>query len=728
MNEPSVLDYVKSIFKSWPSFGNFLKAVFQRGDTGQLMRAEVLSTESVPQVRPLTQADVRNFPWLSSLVLILALAGEKTFEPPQQIYYVGVLLYLTALGLVVFAFRRGALVSTPLPADEASEDSFSVKIVPFVLSLIFGGAAFYMLGGNRFTGLNLTLWICAIFFHLWAFWVREPRSITLPPPKIKEFFARTEWTLRVTRWGLLILVVAIVAVLFRTHRLDTVAPEMTSDHAEKLADVYDIPQGMYSIYFPRNTGREPLYIYLCALVSHWFGVSFLTLKVVAVIGGLLTLPFIYLLGQELGSKRIGLLAVAFASIAYWPSVIERFGLRISFYPLFAAPALYYFFRGLRRQKRNDFILAGAALGIGLNGYTPFRIMPVALIVLFIIYLLHLRDARTRLRTMVWFGLLALTAWVFVIPLARFAIEYPGIFLGRALSRVSTAERPFSGPVWQLFLGNLWNALKEFNCQDGNTWAHSVPQRPALDVVSGALFLIGVSLVLIRYMRDRHWKNLMILLAIPLLQMPSILSLAFPDENPTLSRTGGALVPVFLLVGFGLDGLLNGFVGSMGSGQRSDENEGRTHSTSLRRSLFPAVVILGLFAVSFMQNYDLIFNQYYSEYRRSAWITRDMGNVMRDFMNRGGSANQVRIVPYPYCVDTRLAPIWSGRPELGDIAIMRGNLESTVAAHEAKLFMFQPQDIATGDLLKKLYPNGTLTIFHAFMEDHNFYVFSVPAAQ
>src|SRR5258706_13823645 len=238
LNEPSVLDYVKSIFKSWPSFGNFLKAVFQRGDPGQLMRVEVLSTESVPQVRPLTLADVRNFPWLSSLVLILALAGEKTFEPPQQIYYVGVLLYLTALGLVVFAFRRGELVSTPLPADEASEDSFSVKIVPFVLSLIFGGAAFYMLGGNRFTALNLTLWICALFFHLWAFWVREPRSITLPYPKINEFFVRTEWTLRVTRCGLLILAVAVVAAAIPTHPLDIVAPGVKSDHSPKTAGVY----------------------------------------------------------------------------------------------------------------------------------------------------------------------------------------------------------------------------------------------------------------------------------------------------------------------------------------------------------------------------------------------------------------------------------------------------------------------------------------------------------
>jgi hypothetical protein len=241
-----------------------------------------------------------------------------------------------------------------------------------------------------------------------------------------------------------------------------------------------------------------------------------------------------------------------------------------------------------------------------------------------------------------------------------------------------------------------------------------------------LFLIGVTLLVFRYIRNRNWKDILILLAVPLLQMPSILSLAFPDENPTLSRTGGALVPVFLMVGFGLDSLMNGFTRGARNGPGSDEKEGEALATGPNLSLLPALVVLGLFAASFMNNYDLIFNQYYTQYRRSAWNTRDMGNVMLGFMNKGGSADQVRIIPFPYWVDTRLAPLWAGKPELGDIAIAPENLESTVANHKAKLFMFHPQDVATHDLLIKLYPNGTLTVFQAFMEDHNFDVFRVPA--
>ncbi len=87
-------------------------------------------------------------------------------------------------------------------------------------------------------------------------------------------------------------------------------------------------------------------------------------------------------------------------------------------------------------------------------------------------------------------------------------------------------------------------------------------RPALDVVSGALFIIGIVLVLIRYIRQRHWQDLFLLLAVPLLELPSILSLAFPNENPVLTRTGGALLPVFLIVAMALDGLLTGITSRM----------------------------------------------------------------------------------------------------------------------------------------------------------------------
>lgn len=705
MTEPTVLDYVKSIFKDWKSFTAFLRAWADRADTMQLVETSTPESETPPTNAelPVTNYQSPSFPWRSLLTLLLALAAQRSFEPlgdpPTQNAMIGVPLYIAALALMVWAFLRREWMPAPLPASQSNADPMVIRPIELLFSLIAGGAAFVMLKENTFTIWNVLVWVLSIIFFIRAFWIKESPSLG---QRITDKLSR----LRITPWTALVVAVFALAVFFRFYRLAEVPHEMTSDHAEKLMDVFDITEGKYSIYFPRNTGREPLYIYLSALVAGFTGVSFLSIKIAAVIGGLLMLPYLYLLGKELGSERIGLLAVAFAAIAYWPGVIERFALRISFYPLFVAPTLYYLIRGLRRQHRNDFILAGAALGLGLNGYMPFRIMPIAVVIIVLVYIFHTRDAQARKQSLLWLGLLALTSFMFFIPLARYAIENPDIFGYRALTRVSSLETPLPGPVWQVFLGNLWNAAKEFNWYNGNIWVHSIPRRPALDVVGGALFLLGFFLVLIRYLRSRHWADLVLLLAIPLTQMPSILSLAFPVENPSLNRTAGAIVPVFLLVGVALDGLMS----ALGSGKR--------------RSVIAWSLAGALFVLSFVQNYDLIFRQYNSQYEYNAWNTSEMGAVMKDAIARGVPVDNVWIVPYAFWADTRLPPFWAGEPGR-DIAIFRENLPTTLNIAGPKTFMVTQPDSETLSLLQSLYPQGQLQPYESAIDAHNFWIFSVP---
>ncbi|MBV6395383.1 MAG: hypothetical protein HFACDABA_00959 [Anaerolineales bacterium] len=712
MTEPTVLDYVKSIFKDWKSFTAFVRAWADRADTTQLVETSApqppTANHQPPTVdhQPPTANDQSptSFPWRSLLAVSLALIAQRSFEPPTQSAMLGAPLYLAAFALALWAFARGEWTPATLPPAEVKKDPLSVRGFTFILAILFSAAAFVAMSGNTFTASNLTIWLVAIVLHVRAFWLKEPQSAW---KKFADGLANFKWDRRAALIGALVLTIAASTLFFRLYRLESVPPEMTSDHAEKLMDVFDITQGKYSIFFPRNTGREPLYIYLSAWIAGFTGISFLTIKIAAVIGGLLMLPYLYLLGKEMGSARIGLLAVAFAGIAYWPSVIERFALRISFYPLFVAPTLYYLIRGLRRQNRNDFILAGLFLGLGLGGYTPFRIMPLAVVAIVIVYLLHVRDKQTRLQTSLWLILLALTSFVIFIPLASYAAENPDMFAFRALSRLGSVERPLPGPAWELFLGNVWNALKEFNWNDGVIWVHSIPERPALDVVSGAFFLLGVLLLLIRYLRSRHWADLVLLLAIPLTQLPSILSLAFPAENPSLNRTAGAIVPVFLVVAVALDGLVSAF-----------------GSEKKRAALGWALVGI-LFVLSFQQNYKLVFHQYNDQYRASAWNTSEMGGVMKQFIATGKPADNVWIVPYAFWVDTRLPPFWAGEPGR-DIAIFREKLPATTLVSGPKLFMVALQDTDTLAVLQALYPGGALTHYISLVDqNHDFWIFEVP---
>ena len=737
LGEPSVLDYVKSLFHFGngeririPGEGNVL--VEERVDGQPSFITETVSPRTTDEVwveptfveapadelqpaptpveEPLTP-----FPWRSSLALGLALIAQRTFEPPRTSTEFGLALYIGALSLLGWALYHGEWKLPSLAPTSDRTDPQTYRGLPLVLGVGLAFLTFILFGNHLFTRLNIIVWVLSVAFLMGAFWLARgnlPTTIR----RVTSFFQRDMWTINISRWALLLLAATALVFFFRFYQTASVPPEPFSDHAEKIFDVYDVSQGQTKIFFTRNTGRESFQMYWTLLVAEVFGtgLSFLSLKLGTAILGFLTLPFIYLLGKEIGGPRVGLIAFIMVGIAYWPNVISRVGLRFPLYPLFAAPVLFYLIRGLRTRNRNDFLLSGLFLGIGLHGYSPMRIVPFVVIAAFVLYWLHDQSKGARRDLPVWLVMLALVAMFVFLPLLRYWLDDPVAFGFRAFTRLGSIEQPLPAPAYQIFLSNVWNAARMFNYDDGEIWVHSIPERPALDVVSAALFLIGVVLILVRYLRNRHWLDLFLLVSIPLLQMPSILSLAFPGENPALNRAGAAYIPAFLIAALALDGLL----------------------TSLGRRGPRSVLTWGLAAILFFfsasQNYDLVFNQYYTSFRNGSWNSSDMGRVIRQFEQTYGTTENVWIVPYPHWVDTRLPAVWAGIPNR-DLAMWRENLASTVEFSGPKLFLVRAnQDFPEGndteslDVLESLYPEGQLRMFDSDVPGHDFWIFTVPS--
>jgi hypothetical protein len=326
-----------------------------------------------------------------------------------------------------------------------------------------------------------------------------------------------------------------------------------------------------------------------------------------------------------------------------------------------------------------------------------------------LYVLHRQARGARKEAIVGLVLVAVIALVVFLPLVRYAVDNPELFNYRTFTRLGSLERPLPGPAWQIFLSNLWNACTMFFWSDGEVWVHSIPLRPALDVVSGALLFLGVIGLLVRYIRQRHWVDLFLILSIPMLMLPSILSLAFPNENPSLNRTGGAIIPAFIVIGFALDG----FISSMKSRLPGWWGRGL--------ALIFALVIIYSSCVS---NYDLVFNQYAQNFTNSAWNTAEMGQMMREFVDSVGSPEGAWTVGYPYWVDTRLVGINAGYPTR-DTSIWPDQFPETTAVPGAKLFLLNPEDKNAIDALFKLYPQGNLRTYQAKVPSKNFMIFMVP---
>ena len=726
MKEPSVLDYIKSRLNPWQKEKIQLPSAPAESVSADVTAASEEGRQEVTLDFVTAPANERQLisegssggkmPWRTLLAVAVALVAQWMLEPPVRSIPVAIAFYFFAILMMGWAyfgkeFALPALQDGPEPQTDPQTYHQNSLIFALLLALI----AFFLFSGNLFTPINVSLWLLALGLFLRSLWLgaqpeQEPGSPKQPSilTRLLDFFQRDVWRISFTRWTILLVVIGLVIIFFRFYRLDGVPGEPFSDHAEKLLDVFDVTQGQTHIFFPRNTGREFIQFYWTAFLSGLLGtgLSFLTLKIGTALIGLFTLPYVYLLGKEIGGKRVALFALVLAGTSYWLNTISRIGLRFPLYPAFAAPVLYYLIRGLRKQTRNDFILSGLFLGLGLNGYSPFRFVPIVVLVAVGIYLLHKKSKTKRQQTGLMLAILVLVSFLVFLPLMRYAIENPDMFSYRALSRLTGSEQALPAPAWQIFLSNSYRAMTMFNYDDGEIWVHSIPHRPALDVISAVLFAFGYIFLFVRYLRKREWLDLFVFLAVPMLLMPSILSLAFPGENPSLNRTGGAAVFVFVIAAMALDGIY----------------------TSLKSARVwrgaATVVVAGLLLASSLQNYNLVFDKFSTQFMLGAWNTSDIGNVIHAFVLEGNSPDNAFVIPYPYWVDTRLVGIQAGYPTK-DYAISRDRLADTQSVAGNKLFIAKEEDNDTLTALQDLYPSGLLGHFTSDLNGKNFWTYFVP---
>ena len=631
-------------------------------------------------------------------------------------------------------------------------------------------------------------------FVILIFWsIRVPETWWVKVKSAwKHFWAKG---IQITPWGFLVAGVFLLAVIYRFYALDQVPPEMFSDHAEKLIDVTDVLRGDFFIFFPRNTGREAIQMYLTAAIAKIFGtgISFLSLKLGTSLAGLFTLPFIYLLGKEIQNREVGLLAMFFAGVAYWPNVISRVALRFALHPVFAVPTLFFLIRGLKRKRWSDFLCAGLALGLGLHGYSPFRIVPVVVVVTLLIYFLNTSSINNRRQAVFALLLVGLISLVIFLPLLRFATTEYDLFSYRMLTRLTDFEHPLSGSPASIFFSNLWKSLIMFQWDNGNIWVHSVTGRPALGIFSAALFSLGVFLILVRTLRNWpwmdlvlgllilallilpldifsaglfslgiilivvrnrrnwhwmdlillllillllilpldflaagifilaallilgrnreywHWLDVSLILWIPLMLLPSVLSIAFPDENPALSRAGGAIIPVFIVIGIAVENIYTNLKSRL-----SPHRAGKWVTWGL---------VLLLMVGTAKVNADIVFDDYYQQFKKAAWNTSEIGEVIAHYSETIGDKDHAWVVPYPHWVDTRLVGIHA-IGQVKDFALFQHDIQGTSGISPPKLYIYKPDDQETYHILRDMYPDGINITYQSETEGRDFILFYV----
>lgn len=757
MKEPSVLDYLKSKLFPWKypailipdedsgaidqpgmasKFGNGdqQEPIFREitpADRESLSEKQDISADRIeetvefPDTKSGTKHQKSNaekhplrLPWLSFIALLFAILGQASMSPSaDRSWSPGAYLLILAFITAAAAAWREEWLIQPLHSESKHADPAKFRPRDLIIGIILAIASFVSFSNLLFTGFNLVILLGALVFTIRAFWMppqwsRNWRGFLSSIRKPHTFTVVPDLWIKVAGKVVLILAAIALVIFFRFYSLNQTPPEMNSDHAEKILDIYNVLQGYTQIFFPNNGGREALHMYLAAGLHKYFHIplGFDLLKLSTTLVGFLSLPFIFLTGREIGGARIGFLAFLFAGVAYWPNVVSRVGLRLPFYILFTASTMYFLLRGFRRGSRNDFIWAGISLGLSLYGYSADRILPLLVLAAFGLYFIHPHVREKRASLILSLLVLILVSFILFLPLLRYIIEQPDNFLFRTLTRMGSLERDFEQSPINILLNNYARAFGMFSWSAGVIWPASIPNYPALGVMSGALFYLGSALVFIRYLRQRRWQDLFILLAIPILFLPSVLALAFPSENPSLYRTGGASIPVFLMIAIALDGLMSSIH--------------RLAQTSWSKWLAWGLAAF-LLLLSAIQDYDWVFNKYALQYRTSAWNTSEMAQVAKDFMRLTGSEDTIWVMGVPHWADTRLVAIQAGFPTR-DYALFAEQVPQTLEDPRAKLFIIRPDDEISIQALSQAYPNGWYQRYRSFAETKDFLIFIVPA--
>lgn len=552
-------------------------------------------------------------------------------------------------------------------------------------------SAFLGFGSNSVGALPLAALLGAAGAYIYLFWEPTP-SAWRPLDQLKSLASQRGLSLRLSWHATLLVGIVTLGAVLRFVQLDEIPAEMISDHAEKYLDIEAIRQGARPIFFPTNAGREGTQFYLAAMLTNLTGYTYLTLKLVTCTASVVTIPFVYLFGRTIYGPAVGLTAAFLLAISQWDISAARLATRATLGTLWSTIALFLAYRALVRGERNTFLLLGLAMGLGLYGYTSFRIVPV-FVAFLVVAFIALRSGSVGQRratvknATVAYGLTALLA----IPLARYAIDFPQLFLYRTASRLTESEREIVGGAFPVLLENLWNTALMFTWQGDRSWVQQVPGDPMLDWVAGGLFVLGLGYAAHRTVTQRDVVAATLAAGVLILTLPSALALAFPIEHPHQNRANAVLPVVMVLAALPTKLAMDRLVPPRGRPARFLAAAG-------------AVALAGLALQANVQSY---FVEYREVHRLNTPNQREIGAVVRGFADLVGSSRNAYLPTWPHWVDHRILALEAGDFGWRETALLprAEDASAHVGQPGPKLYILHRDDAHSLEVLRRVYPQA-----------------------
>jgi hypothetical protein len=253
----------------------------------------------------------------------------------------------------------------------------------------------------------------------------------------------------------------------------------------------------------------------------------------------------------------------------------------------------------------------------------------------------------------------------------------------------------------------------FNLFGDNVWTVNISNWPALSSLMAVLFGLGFTFFVVRAVRGDRWA-LLVLIAWFVALMPSALSLAFPNENPSVVRADGTAPFVFMMAAWPLALLRREVV------KRLPGWSGQMLAAGA------LIVIVGTAASTDFHDYFVTFRD---QYAQSATNPSEVARQIRAFVAAGGDPSQAWLKGYPFWLDLRSVALEAFGSFDWQNAVLETDQLATIGSDpRPKLVILHIWDRPSIAKLRVLYPLGLLAYHKSSTPGKDFLTYFVPGTQ
>ncbi len=263
----------------------------------------------------------------------------------------------------------------------------------------------------------------------------------LMPPIKEDASDLSPWSARIWFWGFMVL-----GFVLRMQHPDRPSSIFWDDNYIVTTDIRNIIDYKEHPLLFSSGWREPLFPYLTAFLWVLFpkmtGVYAVNLSTAVI--DVVALWASYLLGKEIGGRRMGVLLIGVEAICKAIITQDKIGYGTNTAILACVLATLFFFRVLRKPDLSHFIQWGLALGFGALCYVPYRPWtPVMIGVVCIWVFSDLKERRFNLYRII-LGPGLLLAWAFLF-----------LYKNSIISEINNVAIFFTNTVSLLVVGLLF---------------------------------------------------------------------------------------------------------------------------------------------------------------------------------------------------------------------------------------------------------------------------------